>query len=40
MTATDPGSQVDIVEFSRSGGTELLAQHEDRGDYHFLLRKI
>ena len=39
VIATDPGSLVDMVEFSRRGRVELVAHREQSGDYIFLLRK-
>lgn len=39
VIATDPGSVVDFVEYSRRGGMELVAHREDGGDYIFLVRK-
>ena len=39
VVATDPGSLVDMVEYSRGSQTELVAHHEQGGDYLFLLRK-
>jgi tRNA 2-thiouridine synthesizing protein A len=39
IIATDPGSVMDFVEYSRRGGMELVAHREDGGDYIFLVRK-
>jgi tRNA 2-thiouridine synthesizing protein A len=39
VIATDPGSVMDFVEYSRRGGMELVAHREDAGDYIFLVRK-
>ena len=39
VVATDPGSALDIVEFSRQNHIELVTQSEAGGDWVFLLRK-
>ena len=39
IMATDPGSVKDFEAFAQQTGNTLLESTEDKGEFHFLLRK-
>jgi tRNA 2-thiouridine synthesizing protein A len=39
ILATDPGSVKDFQAFSKQTGNELLSSAEERGEFHFYMKK-